>query len=78
VQYSGKFDPYFNYLPFEKAVIESNGKTPYDNKEVEKIVKQKSTESPAISPVTRRGMSTGRVGSKPNQFTITTKPTNPQ
>ena len=32
------YDAYFNYLPFEKAVIESNGKTPYTNKEVEQIV----------------------------------------
>jgi hypothetical protein len=31
------FDAYFNYLPFEKAVIESNGRTPYSNKEVERL-----------------------------------------
>ena len=36
-----KFDPYFRYLPFEKAVIESNGKTPFDNKEVEKLIQKK-------------------------------------
>jgi hypothetical protein len=26
-----RYGPYFNYLPFEKAVIESKGKTPYNN-----------------------------------------------
>lgn len=26
-----KYGPYFNYLPFEKAVIISKGKTPFNN-----------------------------------------------
>ena len=34
---SAKFDPYFRYLPFEKAVIESNGRSPFDNKQVEML-----------------------------------------
>jgi hypothetical protein len=33
----GGFDAYFNYLPFEKAVIESKGRTPFTNREVEII-----------------------------------------
>lgn len=83
---SGKYDPYFNYLPFEKAVIESNGKTPFDNKEVERIVYQKhegSGVSPhnvgnafnGISPITRRGQSTVRSKASATGFTLNTKPT---
>ena len=34
-----KFSAYFNYLPFEKAVIESKGKDPYNNQHVEEITK---------------------------------------
>lgn len=34
---SGGFDAYFNYLPFEKAVIQSNGRTPFTNREMEII-----------------------------------------
>jgi len=60
---SGKFDPYFRYLPFEKAVIESNGRTPYNNQHVEKISRTKTSEmsSPAISPIlTRKGTLTNK------------------
>lgn len=37
-----RFNAYFNYLPFEKAVIESNGKTPLTNKELEMLVQNPS------------------------------------
>eukprot|EP00347_Sterkiella_histriomuscorum_P023978 403332730 len=75
-----KFDPYFRYLPFEKAVIESNGKTPYDNKQVEMLVKQKSSISEVmsngilgISPITKRGQSTNKSISRGQS--ISAKPT---
>lgn len=32
-----RYGPYFNYTPFEKSVIESKGKTPYNNHHVEII-----------------------------------------
>jgi hypothetical protein len=32
---SKSYDAYFKYLPFEKAVIESKGKAPYSNRDVE-------------------------------------------
>ena len=35
-----RYGAYFNYLPFEQAVIESKGKTPYNNQQVEMIANQ--------------------------------------
>lgn len=32
-----RYGPYFNYLPFERAVIESKGVTPFNNYHVEMI-----------------------------------------
>jgi len=32
---------YFNHTQFERAVIGTNGKAPYNNKEVEKLSKHK-------------------------------------
>ena len=34
---SKSYDAYFKYLPFEKAVIESKGKAPYSNREIEQM-----------------------------------------
>ena len=34
---SKSYDAYFKYLPFEKTVIESRGKAPYSNREIEQL-----------------------------------------
>jgi hypothetical protein len=34
---SKSYDAYFKYLPFEKTVIESKGKAPYSNRDVDQM-----------------------------------------
>jgi hypothetical protein len=47
-QYTSSYDAYFNYLPFEKAVIESKGKIPYTNREAEQIILTKKQQQQQI------------------------------
>ncbi len=56
-----KYGAYFNYLPFEKAVIESRGKTPYNNREVEQIVYNPNI----LNNLTRAKSSNTNAGSGP-------------